>query len=175
MSEEVSQADVEQREIPEAVVSAAYLAIYGEGMNPLEHPEGWEYATTIAQAVSDAALSTPQPVEAAHQSASGVEQRARAREVLANTEHLPTCELRLDLGARTYSCSCDRPIRAMLDFAAHQSSPDSKTLREALEKLRKAMDLIDPSRPLQYARTMDLMRKCADDALATAAKDTDHE
>lgn len=43
------------------------------------------------------------------------------------------------------------------------AAPD---MRDALTKLRKALDLIDPARPLQYANTMDLMRKCADAALA---------
>lgn len=41
-------------------------------------------------------------------------------------------------------------------------------LLEALQKLRTALDLIDPSRPLQYAQAMDLMRKCADAAIAKA-------
>jgi len=35
----------------ETAIGAAYLAIYGDGMDPLEHPEGWEYATTIADAI----------------------------------------------------------------------------------------------------------------------------
>ena len=41
-------------------------------------------------------------------------------------------------------------------------------LLEALGKVRKALDLIDPSQPLQYALAMDLMRQCADAAIALA-------
>lgn len=44
----------------------------------------------------------------------------------------------------------------------------SPGLYDALQKLRIALDLIDPSRPLAYAATMSLMRNCADAALAKA-------
>jgi hypothetical protein len=43
--------------------------------------------------------------------------KARARAILDATPHAATCEVVLDLGARTYSCSCDRHSRAMLQFA----------------------------------------------------------
>lgn len=39
---------------------------------------------------------------------------ALAQAIYDATPHLPTCELMLDLGARTYSCSCDRPVRAII-------------------------------------------------------------
>lgn len=41
-------------------------------------------------------------------------------------------------------------------------------LLEALKRNRAALDLIDPARPLQYATTMDLMRKDMDAAIALA-------
>lgn len=40
----------------------------------------------------------------------------------------------------------------------------------ALKRNRAALDLIDPMRPLQYATTMDLMRKDMDAAIATATR-----
>lgn len=43
---------------------------------------------------------------------------------------------------------------------------------DALTKLRKGLDLVDPARPLQYANAMDLMRKCADAALADTSIET---
>ncbi len=41
-------------------------------------------------------------------------------------------------------------------------------LYETLRRNRAALDLIDPIRPLQYATTMDLMRKDMDAAIAQA-------
>lgn len=41
-------------------------------------------------------------------------------------------------------------------------------LLAALKRNRAALDLIDPMRPLQYATTMDLMRKDMDAAIAKA-------
>ena len=52
-------------------------------------------------------------------------------------------------------------------LALVDSAPD---MLAALTKLRKGLDLVDPSRPLQYADAMDLMRKCADEAIAKVAK-----
>lgn len=43
-------------------------------------------------------------------------------------------------------------------------------LLEALARNRKALDLIDPDRPLQYAHTMDLMRQDMDAAIAKASQ-----
>jgi len=45
------------------------------------------------------------------------------------------------------------------------AAPD---LVAALKRNRAALDLIDPDRPLQYATTMDLMRKDMDAAIAQA-------
>lgn len=45
-------------------------------------------------------------------------------------------------------------------------------LLEALTRNRAALDLIDPMRPLQYAATMDLMRKDMDAAIAKASGGT---
>jgi hypothetical protein len=45
------------------------------------------------------------------------------------------------------------------------ANANSRDMLDALTKLRKALDLVDPSRPLQYADAMDLMRKCANAAI----------
>jgi len=45
------------------------------------------------------------------------------------------------------------------------SAPD---LLDSLKRNRAALDLIDPARPLQFAQTMDLMRKDMDAALSRA-------
>ncbi len=39
-------------------------------------------------------------------------------------------------------------------------------LIDALQRLRKGLDVVDPGRPLQYAQAMDVMRKFADAAVA---------
>lgn len=54
------------------------------------------------------------------------------------------------------------------DCSLYHLSAAAPVMFDALTKLRKALDLVDPSRPLQYADAMDLMRKCADAALAAA-------
>jgi hypothetical protein len=52
--------------------------------------------------------------------------------------------------------------------AVAEAKPAAPELLEALKRNRAALDLIDPMRPLQYATTMDLMRKDMDAAIATA-------
>lgn len=49
-----------------------------------------------------------------------------------------------------------------------QLTDERNALLEALRRNRAALDLIDPDRPLQYATTMDLMRKDMDAAILQA-------
>lgn len=55
------------------------------------------------------------------------------------------------------------PVRRVLLQASA-----AKGLFDALKRNRAALDLIDPMRPLQYATTMDLMRRDMDAAIAKA-------
>lgn len=62
-----------------------------------------------------------------------------------DTKHASDCELLMDLGARTYSCSCDYDLRVAQRFAALTSAPqadasewDAKTLKQVRRHLEQA-------------------------------------
>jgi len=121
-------------------------------------------ARRMGATVSDAADAQPWSADMVE----GYAEKHGQRSDLLGHQHLPDIQIagavrmlmRNDLDHEAVVCAArDRICALHVEKAA---------LAEALVKIRKCLDLIDPSRTFQYMQAMDAMRTCADAALKRA-------